>query len=229
MSAREGPAHATAIVPVKRFSAANQRLSDVLGPSERARLAAAMLSDVLGAIGRSELIDRLLIVSREPRLAGVASAHGARLLDDPGDSSHSRAAGIGIAAAIGDGARSVALLPGDCPLLEASELDSALAALGEGIVGVIPDRHGSGTNGLLCCPPDLIEPAFGPDSRERHLELAERAGARGEVIEIHSLALDLDTGGDLEALRALVRSGKLGSSATAEALEGINSGPARRA
>ena len=39
--------HATAVVPIKRFGAAKQRLSDALEPADRALLAAAMAADVL--------------------------------------------------------------------------------------------------------------------------------------------------------------------------------------
>jgi 2-phospho-L-lactate guanylyltransferase len=71
-----------------------------------------------------------------------------------------------------------------------------------GVVAVIPDRHGTGTNGLLMAPPDAIGPAFGPDSCERHLDRAGRAGWRPVREGLPSLALDLDTPDDLEELRA---------------------------
>ena len=48
-------------------------------------------------------------------------------------------------------------------------------------------------------PPDVIEPAFGEGSRERH-EQAALVGVRGEDVELESLLLDVDTGDDLEAL-----------------------------
>ena len=66
---------------------------------------------------------------------------------------------------------------------------------------IIPDRHGSGTNALVLTPPDVIEPAFGPDSRERHEQAAAAAGATCEVVELETLAVDVDTVDDLEALR----------------------------
>ena len=70
---------------------------------------------------------------------------------------------------------------------------------------MIPDRHGTGTNGLILSPPDAIAPAFGPGSRERHLELARAAGLRCRVATIPSMALDLDTGEDLRELAAALR------------------------
>src|SRR5690242_5229640 len=92
------------------------------------------------------------------------------VLRDPADQGHSEAATLGIVRARALGADCAALLPGDCPLLDPSELDSALDRVAAGRVGVVPDRHGEGTNALLLAPPDAIGPAFGPGSRSRHLE-----------------------------------------------------------
>jgi 2-phospho-L-lactate guanylyltransferase len=192
---------ATAIVPIKRFGAAKQRLSDALQPAERVELAGAMAADALELIGRATLIERTIVVSGEPSIAAIAAAAGAELLDDPTDEGHSEAAARGVATALTLGAECVALLPADCPLLEPAEIDAALGAMEPGSVAVIPDRHGSGTNGLLLRPPDAITPAFGPGSQERHLRLAADAGMSGYVADLPSLGLDLDTGEDLTELR----------------------------
>lgn len=192
---------ATAIVPIKRFDAAKQRLADALHPRERERLAAAMAADVLDLLAACPAIERTIVVSGEPRLIAIASAAGAEVLDDPEDRGHSEAASLGVRAALANGAEAVALLPGDCPLLEPAEIGEALGELPSGAVAVIPDRHGSGTNGLLLRPPDAIAPAFGPGSRERHLRLAGDAGFHGYVAALPSLALDLDTASDLAELR----------------------------
>ncbi len=209
---------ATAILPIKRFGAAKSRLSDALSPAARADLAAAMLADVLDALARSERLDRVIVVSGEPRAIAAAGRANAELLEDPADAGHSEAALLGVAAAIASGAACVALLPGDCPLLSPAELDLALDEVEPGSVGVIPDRHGDGTNGLLLAPPDAMAPSFGPGSRERHLELARAAGMGPRIVEIPSLGLDLDTPEDLEELTRTLRADASLAPATAAAL-----------
>ena len=67
---------------------------------------------------------------------------------------------------------------------------------------IVPDRHGTGTNGLLLAPPDAIAPSFGPGSCERHRALARAAGVACRVERVPSLLLDIDTGADLDVLRA---------------------------
>ena len=73
---------------------------------------------------------------------------------------------------------------------------------------IVPDRHGTGTNGLLLAPPGAIEPSFGPDSCARHRALAAAAGVSWRLERPRSLLLDIDTGADLAVLRErLARAG----------------------
>ncbi len=90
------------------------------------------------------------------------------------------------------------VIPADLPLITPEDLRLILARVGEPpVVVVVPDRHRQGTNALLVCPAGLIEYDFGPDSFERHCERARQAGARLEVCELPSLALDMDLPEDL--------------------------------
>jgi 2-phospho-L-lactate guanylyltransferase len=216
------------ILPVKRFGAAKQRLLEELGRRQRALLVRAMLGDVLTALTAAELVETVIVVTGERRAERLALRQAQRtatvieVLRDPKDGGHSEAATLGIMRAKAIGADGVALLPGDCPLLEAGELDDALERQRPGRVAVIPDRHGTGTNGLLLSPPDAIGPAFGPGSRERHADRAARAGFEVAIEELASLALDLDTPADLDALSAALATHPARAPATAEALASLS-------
>jgi 2-phospho-L-lactate/phosphoenolpyruvate guanylyltransferase len=199
---------ATAIIPVKRFGHAKQRLLDALDRPARAAIVKAMLRDVLTAASEATMIERLVVVTGEGRAERIALHHAQRtktpleVLRDPHDAGHPQAATLGIVRARALGAECAVLLPGDCPLLEPAELDAALERTAPGRVAVIPDRHGTGTNGLILSPPDAIGPAFGQGSRERHVERGRAAGYETAVEALPSLALDVDTPDDLEALAA---------------------------
>ena len=107
-------------------------------------------------------------------------------------------------------------MPGDCPALDPRELHELLGAGGAPGVDapsasaplavIVPDRHGTGTNGLMLTPPDAIEPSFGPDSFARHRALAAAAGVGCLLRHPPSLLLDIDTGEDLRVLRARLAS-----------------------
>jgi 2-phospho-L-lactate guanylyltransferase len=191
---------ATAVLPVKRFAAAKQRLAPGMGSTHRAELAAAMLEDVLEAIGTARSVERTIVVSSEQRAVEIASACGAEVIADPDEGGHSGAALAGIARAEQLGAGTVVLLPIDCPLVSARELERLLTGMPERYVAIVPDRHGTGTNALVLSPPDAIEPSFGEGSCARHVSAARQAGVPFNVEELPSLALDLDTPADIVAL-----------------------------
>lgn len=209
---------ATAVLPVKRLYAAKQRLAAGLGGEQRRTLAEAMVGDVLEAISEARAIERTIVVSGDPIAQELAAAAGAEVVPDPEDAGHSEAALAGIARAEVEGAGCVVLLPGDCPLLDPRELDRLLTGVPERYVGIVPDRHGSGTNALVLSPPDAIVPAFGEGSRERHTAAAREANIPFEVEEVASLGLDLDTPADVIALTRQLEAGAGGARRTAKAL-----------
>jgi 2-phospho-L-lactate guanylyltransferase len=195
---------ALAILPIKSFKDAKRRLEPGLDPPSRRLLAEAMFSDVLVALKRVRSLDAVLVVTTDPVAQRIAGAYGARLLDED-DRGHNYAAARGIRKALDEGAERVLVVPGDCPTLAPGEIDGLLARQHEVPSAlIVPDRHGTGTNALLLAPPRSIEPSFGPGSRDRHAEFAREAGIHYEVVDVPTLALDVDTPEDLEALEALL-------------------------
>jgi 2-phospho-L-lactate/phosphoenolpyruvate guanylyltransferase len=199
-----------AVLPVKRFQLAKQRLSAELPPEFREALAEAMIADVLAALAACEAIEATLVVTNEPAVSDLARARGAAVTPDPHESGQSAAAAIGQARAVADGYDRALLVPGDCPAIDPDELTGLLGGGRPGTtVVIVPDRHGLGTNALLLSPPNAIAPTFGPGSCRRHEERAAAAGARCRVAQVPSLLLDVDTPRDLEVLREAleIRSG----------------------
>lgn len=192
--------NATAVLPVKRFDAAKQRLAAGVDPERRRELAAAMLADVLEAIGKARSVERLIVVTGDPVAQELAAEADAEVVPDPEDAGHVAAALAGIARAEVEGAERVVLLAGDCPLLDPRELDRLLTGVPGSYVGIVPDRHGTGTNALLLSPPGAIVPAFGEGSRDLHVEAARQAGIPFAIEELPSIELDLDTPADVIAL-----------------------------
>ncbi|HEY7934897.1 MAG TPA: 2-phospho-L-lactate guanylyltransferase [Solirubrobacteraceae bacterium] len=191
-----------AILPVKRFSHAKQRLGAGVGERLRGDLARAMVSDVLETLRQIRLIDQTIVITSEPSVARSAREQGASVLADSSQAGQSAAVSLGIAHALTQGFQRALCVPGDCPALDPDELEDLLSRQPQApTVLVIPDRHGSGTNGLLLVPPDAIAPSFGPDSCARHLELARVAGVQCSTTRPQSLLLDVDTREDLDLLR----------------------------
>jgi 2-phospho-L-lactate/phosphoenolpyruvate guanylyltransferase len=189
-----------AILPIKSFSQAKQRLRAELSDADRRALVDAMFSDVLVALRRVPALERIVVVSGDRVAQRIAQGYGTTVVEDD-ERGHNWAATQGIQAALEDGIERVLLIPGDCPLMDPGEIEGLLAhPAGERSALIVPDRHGTGTNALLLTPPDVLAPSFGPDSCRRHMADAKAAGVPAEVVEVPCLALDIDTPDDLEAL-----------------------------
>ena len=224
-----------AVLPIKRFDAAKQRLSEVLGAGSRQALAQAMCLDVLASLRRVPQLEGIVVVTVDPVAEASARSHRVPVLHDRQEG-QSAAARTGLRHAAAEGFERVLLVPGDTPLVSAPELSEMLdqAERDELAVVIVPDRHGRGTNALLLTPPLGFEPRFGEGSLERHLRQARDQELRHRVDPLEGLIRDVDTPEDLAelwsalddrrglapltrgALRQLDRSRVYGSAAMAE-------------
>jgi 2-phospho-L-lactate guanylyltransferase len=191
--------HVVVIVPVRDLESAKSRLGEVLDPEERRALVTLLLDrTVRAAVGAGF---ETIVVSPADDVLVIGAASGAEPLRQSGDGLN-ESLELATLKAIAGGATAILVVPADLPAIDASALTAivanAHAALvhGRGIVAVVPDRHGRGTNALLVSPPGLIGFAFGADSRARH----GQAGRDANAVHLElggPLGLDLDTGDDL--------------------------------
>jgi 2-phospho-L-lactate guanylyltransferase len=218
-----------AIVPIKSFDVAKQRLSDSLAIGARRSLVQAMFSDVLGALRHTDGLERIAVVTADVAAASVATGDRMVVLHDGVSAGQSAATEIGIRHALDQGFARVLLVPGDTPLLNPPELDEMLARCerDEISVAIVPDRHGTGTNGLLIAPPDAFRPSFGEGSLERHVAQARERELVHRVETLPSLEHDVDTPGDLAALWELVDASRRGAQRTRGALTQLDRAGAR--
>ena len=192
-----------ALVPLRGLETAKTRLGGELDAEERLDLVTAMASRTLAATRDAQRIVGTVLVTADPAAAELAAAFGAESLVQ-------RIAGLNAAIrearsrALDRGATAVVVLPIDLAAVSAAAIDAVVEAAGDaaagagGLVVVVPDRHGSGTNVLLAAPPEAIDPAFGADSRATHATLAAAAGAA--YLELGGpLTFDVDTAEDLLA------------------------------
>lgn len=209
-----------AILPVKSFGTAKQRLGELIEQEARSRLMRAMLADVLDALAAVPELEQVLVVTANPLAAELEGDPRVRVLHDDREDGQSVAALIGIRHAREAGHERALLVPGDAPLLDAREL-SALLARSEPLA-IVPDRHGTGTNGLLMSPVDAFEPSFGPGSLARHEAAAGATGLPYAVDPLPSLVLDVDTPDDLDATAAALDARPGGAPATRAALRRLS-------
>jgi 2-phospho-L-lactate/phosphoenolpyruvate guanylyltransferase len=186
----------SAIVAIKRLSHAKQRLSPVLLPHERVRLARTMLLDVLTAVRTSAAFTRITVVSADPSIAAIAAAHDARLVADE-ENGLNAAVRAALQATAEVRHRSVLILPADVPFATASELQAIVGALDRHHIAIAPAGRDGGTNALALRHPGLIEPQFGEHSFARHCAAANAGGLSCEIVHARGLGHDIDCPSDL--------------------------------
>jgi len=195
------------VVIAVRAGGGKSRLAEILDAEARAGLAGAMLRDMLQAVAQASRVSGVWVVTPTPSLAAVAADLGAQvILQDEGgglNAAFRQAQAMVAEAAPCDAA---ALLPGDLPLLEAADLDAALALAQTHPVVLAPAADG-GTGALVLRAGLAFVPSFGPDSFAVHREQARRLGLGVAVVEAQSLARDLDRPEDAAHLLRTARSG----------------------
>lgn len=181
-----------AVIPLKRLGEAKSRLVPALSPEERRALVLRLLSGVQTAIQRARVVERIALVTPE---VGLAEQLGVEELPDAGSLNASLVVAIEWSRAIG--AEGLLILPADLPLITAEDVRALVQGLppGEGIA--LARTTDGGTGGLILRPPNVIPPAFGPNSAAAHLAAATRQGIPAHLIDTPGLAQDLDTVEDL--------------------------------
>jgi 2-phospho-L-lactate guanylyltransferase len=188
-----------ALLPVKAPANAKQRLSGILTPDQRERLARLMYEDVLEKLCSARGLDRVVVVTSDQTAANHARRAGALVFDEQEQRSHSHSADAAARRAMSLGARTVLLAPIDVPLVTAAEIEELAANARRGVV-IVPSSDGTGTNALLRTPPDVIESRFGPGSFEAHWNQARERGVPAEVARPAGLMFDIDTPEDVAEL-----------------------------
>jgi len=188
-----------AIIPVKPLRRGKSRLSGVLSLEARTALNHYLLSKTLEILASVPEIEYSLVVSRDPQALTIAREHGARTVQEQGSPQLNIALTRATMVALSHSVQGVLVVPADLPLLTVDDIHEVVKrAVDPPVVVITPDRHRQGTNALLISPPGLIQYEYGPDSFKRHCLQAEKVGARLDICERGSVALDIDFPEDLE-------------------------------
>lgn len=181
---------AAVLIPIKAFAEAKERLTPVLGPDVRERLARWTAERVLQAAGGLPVH----VTCDDEEVAAWARAHGANVLLQPGK---------GLNNAVNDAIMSLTALGCAHVIVVHADLvrpRGLTTLIRPGTVTLVPDRRGDGTN-VICLPAGCgLQVSYGAASFRRHLSMALElpTAPTVEVVRDAHLALDIDTPGDLD-------------------------------
>jgi len=189
----------TALLPVKGFRNAKQRLSLLLSAAEREMVAEAMFRDVLEQVVLARGLAGTYVVTGDDKVADIALSLGAKIVREPAENGETAAVDFARSRLKEAGHEAVLIIPGDMPLVRAEDIERVLAQVPEGAAAPFA---------LLLSPPDIIELRFGYDSFSYHMKQVSAQGLPIRFIENDRIALDIDEPKDLEQLLAYDQGGE---------------------
>src|SRR3974390_1918962 len=140
-----------AVIPVKEFDDPRDRLSDLLPPPQRRRLAETMLTDVLDAVAGCRLLAGVMIVTLDPHATALGEKIGARIVTEGARDGHTGSVNAGRRVLAREGRDGMITMPGDIPATRAGEIDAVLSAhLTAPSFTISPAHADLGSNGLFC-------------------------------------------------------------------------------
>lgn len=189
-----------AIVPIKTFDRAKQRLANVLSEDERRSLMLAMARDVLTCLAKSTRLSGILIVSRTPEADALAQTFATERYAESPDANLAEALTQAAEHLIAHfGAKGVLIVPADVPGVTPDEVDELLVQHEQ--ITILPDAENIGTNGLICSPPLAMPFIFDGKSFKPHVDAAFAAGITPKIVPASAFSLDVDLPNDLLAVR----------------------------
>jgi len=192
----------SALIPVKGFRNAKQRLSPLLDAADRELLAEVMFRDVLKQVLKARGLVETYVVTGDSKVAEIATSHGAQLIREEVEKGETDAVDFARRELKQLQREAVLIIPGDMPLVRSVDIEEVLAQVPEGagfpFALLVPSHDRLGTNALLLAPPDIIRLRFGYDSFTYHMSQLSAQGLPLRFIENERLALDIDEPKDLE-------------------------------
>ncbi len=193
-----------AVVPVKPFRVAKQRLTAILDDDERMDLARAMLEDVLSALDAcSQRLDGVIVVTADDEASTIARRHDAIVFGETGVMGMNTAL-TGVVDHLAARSGGMVVVPADLPHVSPGDIDAMIDLISRSPAVALVRAHDGGTNLLACRPASAIAPAFGPDSFNAHCVAATRSGITPTVRFAPHLQFDIDRPEDLVAFMARV-------------------------
>lgn len=186
-----------AVVPIKETKTAKQRLATIFPQSFRSRLALAMFEDTLRAVSAVPGLEGIIVVTIDHAVTDIALQFGAQVWSEDAREGHT-AAVTAAARRIGADGATLLTMPGDIPLVSVSEIQELVGMHGKArAFTIVPARDKKGSNSILCSPADAVPLRFGSNSFYPHLLAAQQTGIEPRVVEIPSIALDIDEPDDV--------------------------------
>ena len=185
----------SAIVPVKTFSKSKKRLN--LQQAVKEKICNLMLQEVLKTVSNCELINKIVLVSKDEAALKIGRQFGAVEIFD-------NESGVNDAVSLADQYLSdkefdcSVIFPQDIPTMTSSDIDNLLNFVKSNrSVIIVPSRQFNGTNALVRCPADIMKTSYDMGSYTFQMDAARTKTENISIALIRRMMLDIDDEHDL--------------------------------
>ena len=188
-----------AVVPIKEFNGAKQRLAPLLRPAQRRELAVVMAEEVLAALAAVSALAGIVVVTLDEYATRVAQRIGARVLTDGARDGHTGAVSAAVCVLARESRTGMITMPGDIPRITPDEVAAVLAAHRPArSFTIVPAHDDRGSNAVVCSPPGAVPLKFGNDSFMPHLASARACRIEPTIVRLPGIAMDIDHPADVD-------------------------------
>ncbi|HET6517965.1 MAG TPA: 2-phospho-L-lactate guanylyltransferase [Nitrosopumilaceae archaeon] len=185
----------SAIIPVKTFSNAKTRLD--VDEEKKIILCKLMFEEVLKTLSASNVIDKIIVVSKDDEALKISKQFNTiSLADDE--------TGVNAAVAIADdyvkkNDFDISLVfPQDIPFIKTQDIDFLLQFQTPPKFSlIVPSRRFDGTNALVRMPVDLMKTHYDEDSYKIHLTTGKSLTSHTSLVFVRRIMMDVDNLDDL--------------------------------
>lgn len=157
-----------------------------------------MLVDVLNAVNQSKMVSRTIIVTPDNTVLKGIYSRNVEIIGEADGRGLNMALKRAVVYSLRHGASSLLILPADIPLTTKNDIEQIIDSTSDHGIVIVPSKDGLGTNALALTPPDVISTAFGSNSFQSHLNLAQINKIPTKVLRIDRVSLDIDTSDHIE-------------------------------
>jgi 2-phospho-L-lactate guanylyltransferase len=197
-----------AIVPVKSFENAKSRFGSLLSMHERIKLSGMLLERTICTLKKTPTIQRILLVSSDTRIKGIASKYGVTFLEESKEAGVNSAVRLADKFCISAGADASLVLPTDLPLIVPEDIDIMCKTVLEkdSCVILCPSYKFDGSNVLFRKPCNIIRTSYDKNSYPNHVLAGIRSNANTRVLFLNRLMIDIDTVNDIKKMLSIGQS-----------------------
>ena len=188
-----------AIIPVKTFSKAKTRLG--LSSEKTEKICEIMLEEILHTLTISPLIDKIIIVTKDPRALEISKKFDVIPITDTEESGVNNAVSLADDYLIKNKFDASIVFPQDIPYMKTQDIEFVLKFKADtNFVIVVPSRRFDGTNALVRMPVDLMKTHYDEDSYKIHMSTAKEITRDVSLVFAKRIMWDVDNLEDLQFL-----------------------------